>query len=973
MPTIAKLVVRLSLDNNNYKKGLAASVKAAQEAEKQISKSTQKSTTTGSQQLSRFGQAYQKLASSIKASPLAQSITSGLTKTLSAFPKVNSLVSGLASGMGKMGAAGKAAFGVLAKGAGMMGAGMAAGLGLAVAGITAVTGAAWKLASTAAPMQGISMAFQGIASQVQGGSQAMLAALQKSTMGMVSNIELMRQFNLASQLVGIEFAKNLPAAMEPIQKVAMATGQDIGFLMNSLTVGIGRLSPMILDNLGVQVDLNAAYQDFADKNGLVASSLTKTQQQAALTDQVITKLNENTKNIPPVFGSASQVFQAFKTDLKNVADQTGMDLLPTFTQMFADFRKFSPVLKSFGSGFAGAFSGIANVGRSVIKGLASGMGIDLEALAGNSEQWGANIVTQLARGMAKAIGAVLSVLQQLGSVIAGWLAPGSPPKLLPELPAWGKNAADWFLQGMTKGNVTVLRDLSSQVESFLRSSMSLGGSSSQEIAKAVLAARSGLEQALATGGNVMSSLPAQMQGYASAMIASQQAAEKLKAAQDELNEVTKKYDDELSPISARLKEIQAERDKFANAQRASELNAILADESAPEDAKRFAQLELEELALQDQAAAIEAAKETAVNAAQEKISAAELEAQAAEERLQLEQDLLQHQIETNNLMADTIEKLSAMGAGGAGGAAAGGLADVMESMGGLGAMAPSLGSTMSELANSIMGEFDGVSAQAEAMGETWGKVYEGLLGKGGRLVTWWQTNFGEGGVWPGIMENGRKIIESQWGPGGTWDGNMKNLQVIGQRLSDWWGSVWGAGGVWAGIMDNASQIASSQWGEGGTWSGIIDNAKKIVDNLKERIDEQMDAIGSKIDAARDFVQRFKDALINFWEWLQDHIFNFQIKLPELPEWATPGSPIPLHTAWEDFGNYLNRATFSPDLDFDGGTMALAAAGFAEPVAASSGGNREVISIGGNTINNGMDLKTFEARVKRIVNTELKRR
>lgn len=971
MPTIAKLVVRLSLNNENYKKGLAASVKATQEAEKQIGKSTQKSTTTGTQHISRFGQIYQNLAATIKNSSIGKGLSSGLSAVTTAFPKVGSLVNSLAGGMGKMGSAGQAAFGALAKGAGMLGTGMAAGLGLAVAGITAVTGAAWKLASTAAPMQGISMAFQGIASQVQGGSQAMLAALQKSTMGMVSNIELMRQFNLASQLVGIEFAQNLPAAMEPIQKVAMATGQDIGFLMNSLTVGIGRLSPMILDNLGVQVDLNAAYQDFADKNGLVASSLTKTQQQAALADQVITKLNENTKNIPPVFGSASQVFQAFRTDLKNVADQTGMDLLPTFTQMFADFRKFSPVLKSFGSGFAGTFAGIANVGRSVIKGLASGMGIDLEALAGNSEQWGANIVTQLARGMAKAIGAVLSVLQQLGSAIAGWLAPGSPPKLLPELPAWGKSAADWFLQGMTKGNVTVLRDLSGQVESFLRSSMSLGGSSSQEIAKAVLAARAGLEQALATGGNVMSSLPAQMQGYASAMIASQQAAEKLKAAQDELNEVTKKYDDELSPISARLKEIQAERDKFANAQRASELNAILADESAPEDAKRFAQLELEELALQDQAAAIEAAKETAVNAAQEKINAAELESQAAEERLQLEQALLQHQIETNNLMADTIEKLTAMGAGGAGAGA--GLADVMENMAGIGNLAPGLGSTMSELANSIMGEFDGVSAQAEAMGETWGKVYQGLLGKGGQLVTWWQTNFGEGGVWPGIMENGRKIIESQWGPGGTWDGNMKNLQVIGQRLITWWGGVWGAGGVWAGIMDNASQIVSSQWGEGGTWAGIIDNAKKIVDNLKERIDEQVGAIGQKIDNARDFVQRFKDALIGFWEWLEDHVFNFKVNLPKLPDWATPGSPIPLHTAWEDFGNYLNRATFTPDLDFDGGTMALAAAGFAEPAAASSGGDREVISIGGNTINNGMDLKTFEAKVKRIVNTELKRR
>ena len=36
-----------------------------------------------------------------------------------------------------------------------------------------------------------------------------------------------------------------------VQASAAATGQDVGFMLDSLVKGIGRGSPMILDNLGL--------------------------------------------------------------------------------------------------------------------------------------------------------------------------------------------------------------------------------------------------------------------------------------------------------------------------------------------------------------------------------------------------------------------------------------------------------------------------------------------------------------------------------------------------------------------------------------------------------------------------------------------------------------------------------------------------------------------------------------------------
>ena len=44
----------------------------------------------------------------------------------------------------------------------------------------------------------------------------------------------------------------------------------------------------------------------------------------------------------------------------------------------------------------------------------------------------------------------------------------------------------------------------------------------------------------------------------------------------------------------------------------------------------------------------------------------------------------------------------------------------------------------------------------------------------------------------------------------------------------------------------------------------------------------------------------------------------------MPWWAVPGSPLPLHTAWKNFGEYLGRSSFDFDMGFNSRT-ALAGA------------------------------------------------
>lgn len=147
----------------------------------------------------------------------------------------------------------------------------AAGATAAVAGVGVALG---KMAIEAAPLQGIETAFEKITERSGQSADAMLAALEKSSAGMVAQRDLMTSYNQAASLVGDTFANRLPDAMGVLTKAAAATDQDMGYMMDSLVKGVGRVSPLILDNLGVQMDMNQALEDYAKKHGIAAATAT---------------------------------------------------------------------------------------------------------------------------------------------------------------------------------------------------------------------------------------------------------------------------------------------------------------------------------------------------------------------------------------------------------------------------------------------------------------------------------------------------------------------------------------------------------------------------------------------------------------------------------------------------------------------------------------------------------------------------
>jgi len=235
----------------------------------------------------------------------------------------------------------KKAGGVLGKVAKVGLIGVATGATAAAGAVAGVTVALGKMAMEAAPVQGLQNAFQGLTKDFVGGSDAMLKALQEASGGMITNRDLMESFNKASSLVSKDFAQQLPDAMGYLSKVAASTGQDMGFMMDSLVTGVGRLSPMILDNLAIQVNATEANEAYAEAMGISVKEMTKEQQQAAMMNQVLEKLAANTADMPDVTGSAAQGMASLGVTFQNFKDEVGLAFLPVLQEVMGFLSKLA--------------------------------------------------------------------------------------------------------------------------------------------------------------------------------------------------------------------------------------------------------------------------------------------------------------------------------------------------------------------------------------------------------------------------------------------------------------------------------------------------------------------------------------------------------------------------------------------------------------------------------------------------------
>lgn len=297
-----------------------------------------------------------------------------------------------------------------------------------------------------------------------------------------------------------------------------------------------------------------------------------------------------------------------------------------FVVAFLALNQISPIFQNAANGITNfskrASENIFNFGNSIVNYIADTFD--------NVADYGANIVTQFADGMLETVSLVADALQAIGNMITYWLAPGSPPRLLPDIDQWGTDAATEFLEGFTEADFNTIGDFGNTVEKLLKN-MEVTGVDTEKIVELFAG---GLAQSIDTGDFGQGNLDRihQLAGEAGTEVAI--LAEKyvaLAKEQRELNAITKQYEAELANVQGTLDDITRTEGIESNTAKVEALTNALSNTLLTESERTRIQTQIQKLQAETRIKQLEAQK----NAQERNVSSTEEALALQKEQLQL--------------------------------------------------------------------------------------------------------------------------------------------------------------------------------------------------------------------------------------------------------------------------------------------------------------------------------------------------
>ena len=257
----------------------------------------------------------------------------GLAKLKKQYKELEGRTKGLEGATGKAGGGLKG----LGKAAGIAGAAFFAGRGI-ISGLT-------NSIQLASKFQGVSRGFDNLAKSA-GFSSAAFEKFQDATDNTISSVDLMTQANNA-MLLGIADSEDQMAELFDVgQRLAQGLGQDTAYGIESLVTGLGRQSKLMLDNLGIMLDVNKANDDYATKLGKTASELTDAERKQAFVNAAM----EEGRRLVEKMGEEQLTMASSMDQAKSAISDVGVEIGITL----------APAVASIASGFSGAASAVAN-------------------------------------------------------------------------------------------------------------------------------------------------------------------------------------------------------------------------------------------------------------------------------------------------------------------------------------------------------------------------------------------------------------------------------------------------------------------------------------------------------------------------------------------------------------------------------------------------------------------------------------
>jgi hypothetical protein len=186
-----------------------------------------------------------------------------------------------------------------------------------VVGVTASINTLKNSLNLAREVEDLSASFELLSSRVGNDAAAKIEELRKATQGMTSDVDLFRATNQAL-LLGVDEGSG---KFEELTQAAVKLGNSMGIstteAVNSLVLGLGRQSKMILDNLGIIVDAEAGYQRYADSIGKTVGALTEAEKKQAFINEGFRAITETAAGLAPSADTAASAFERLGVSFEN--------------------------------------------------------------------------------------------------------------------------------------------------------------------------------------------------------------------------------------------------------------------------------------------------------------------------------------------------------------------------------------------------------------------------------------------------------------------------------------------------------------------------------------------------------------------------------------------------------------------------------------------------------------------------------
>lgn len=208
-------------------------------------------------------------------------------------------------------------------------------------GAVKVAGDAWRAATQGAELKRAEKAFKDMAGNVDQNMDDIVDAMQRATGGA---LDMQTAMELASRAIKLgvattpeEFAKLADSAT----RLGAAMGRGPVDAINDVVTGIGRMSPLILDNIGIVTNGGQVFDDYAKSLGKSAKELSDAEKKQALLNQTVS----DGMKLGDANATGFEQMNAALTDLGNVIKKNLVPVLEPLARAIGDAARRTLELK----------------------------------------------------------------------------------------------------------------------------------------------------------------------------------------------------------------------------------------------------------------------------------------------------------------------------------------------------------------------------------------------------------------------------------------------------------------------------------------------------------------------------------------------------------------------------------------------------------------------------------------------------